>query len=81
MSTMQETAKRPRYTSDISNKGFQNFTTALNQNEVEYVLIGRYTVILHGYGRNRSFAFYFKMFVSYQFQVGLHQFFSLTQVV
>lgn len=36
---------------NIFNQDFQDFLTAFNQNEVHYVLIGGYAVILHGYQR------------------------------
>jgi predicted nucleotidyltransferase len=36
---------------DIFNEDFQDFITALNNNEVEYILVGGYSVILHGYSR------------------------------
>ena len=32
---------------DIFNEDFQEFITALNNNEVEYILVGGYSVILH----------------------------------
>jgi predicted nucleotidyltransferase len=35
----------------IFNEDFQEFITALNNNEVEYILVGGYSVILHGYSR------------------------------
>lgn len=35
----------------IFNQDFQDFITAFNNNEVEYLLIGGYAVILHGYRR------------------------------
>lgn len=36
---------------NIFNKDFTDFLNALNENEVEYVLVGGYSVILHGYSR------------------------------
>ena len=36
---------------NIFNEDFQNFISALNNNEVEYILVGGYSVILHGYSR------------------------------
>ncbi len=36
---------------NIFNSDFQDFITALNRSEVEYVLVGGYSVILHGYAR------------------------------
>lgn len=36
---------------DIFNDDFVDFLRALNQNEVDYVLVGGYSVILHGYSR------------------------------
>jgi predicted nucleotidyltransferase len=36
---------------DIFNEDFREFITALNNNEVEYILVGGYAVILHGYSR------------------------------
>ena len=37
--------------SNIFNSDFQDFIAALNKNEVRYILIGGYSVILHGYSR------------------------------
>ncbi len=37
---------------NIFNTDFQDFITALNDNDVEYILLGGYAVILHGYSRN-----------------------------
>lgn len=36
---------------NIFNEDFKDFISALNNNEVEYVLVGGYSVILHGYSR------------------------------
>ena len=36
---------------NIFNSDFQDFIIALNRSEVEYVLVGGYSVILHGYAR------------------------------
>ena len=36
---------------NIFNEDFKDFITALNNNEVEYILVGGYSVILHGYSR------------------------------
>ena len=36
---------------NIFNKDFRDFITALNNNDVEYILVGGYSVILHGYSR------------------------------
>ena len=36
---------------NIFNEDFQDFISALNNNEVEYILVGGYSVILHGYSR------------------------------
>ena len=36
---------------DIFNEDFRDFLTALNKNEVEYIVVGGYSVILHGYSR------------------------------
>ena len=36
---------------DLFNEDFQDFLKALNQAEVEYLLVGGYAVILHGYSR------------------------------
>ncbi|MBP6620334.1 MAG: hypothetical protein KA188_08785 [Leadbetterella sp.] len=36
---------------NIFNEDFQDFIKALNQAEVEYLLVGGYSVILHGYAR------------------------------
>lgn len=37
--------------SELLNPDFRDFLQALNQHEVEYILIGGYAVILHGYFR------------------------------
>jgi len=37
--------------SDIFNEDFLDFLKALNDKEVEYMLVGGYAVILHGYNR------------------------------
>lgn len=37
---------------NIFNPDFQDFIKALNNNKVEYILVGGYAVILHGYSRN-----------------------------
>ncbi len=36
---------------NIFNEDFRDFISALNDNEVKYVLVGGYSVILHGYSR------------------------------
>lgn len=36
---------------NIFNSDFRDFLQALNNNEVEYLLVGGYAVILHGYSR------------------------------
>ena len=36
---------------NIFNQDFRDFLQALNDNEVEYLLVGGYAVILHGYSR------------------------------
>ena len=36
---------------NIFNDDFQDFIQALNQHNVEYILVGGYSVILHGYAR------------------------------
>jgi hypothetical protein len=36
---------------NIFNPDFQDFISALNSSEVAYILVGRYSVILHGYFR------------------------------
>jgi predicted nucleotidyltransferase len=36
---------------DIFNEDFQDFIRALNEQEVAYILVGAYSVILHGYAR------------------------------
>ena len=36
---------------NIFNKDFRDFIAALNKNEVRYILVGGYSVILHGYSR------------------------------
>ena len=38
--------------SNIFNSDFQDFITALNNNDVDYILLGGYAVILYGYSRN-----------------------------
>ncbi|MEZ5040613.1 MAG: nucleotidyltransferase [Saprospiraceae bacterium] len=37
--------------SDIFNADFKDFIKSLNNNEVEYILVGGYAVIIHGYNR------------------------------
>lgn len=37
--------------SNIFNKDFQDFLKAFNDNNVDYILLGGYAVILHGYAR------------------------------
>ncbi len=37
--------------SNIFNDDFKDFIKALNNNKVEYILVGGYAVILHGYNR------------------------------
>lgn len=37
---------------DLFNSDFQEFIECLNQAEVAYVLVGGYSVIIHGYARN-----------------------------
>jgi hypothetical protein len=37
---------------NLFNPDFRDFLNALNQYEVEYILAGGYSVILHGYNRN-----------------------------
>jgi len=37
--------------SNIFNLDFQNFIKALNNNDVDYILLGGYAVILYGYSR------------------------------
>ena len=36
---------------DLFNQDFQDFINALNKAQVEYILVGGYAVILHGYSR------------------------------
>ena len=36
---------------NIFNPDFQDFIAALNLSEVAYILVGGYSVILHGYAR------------------------------
>jgi hypothetical protein len=36
---------------DIFNDYFRDFIQSLNNNDVEYLLVGGYAVILHGYRR------------------------------
>ncbi|MEO6037092.1 MAG: hypothetical protein ABIQ93_01685 [Saprospiraceae bacterium] len=38
-------------TANIFNSDFQDFVRALNTVEVDYILVGGYAVILHGYNR------------------------------
>jgi predicted nucleotidyltransferase len=38
--------------SHVFNQDFRDFLSALNKNKVAYVLVGGYSVILHGYLRN-----------------------------
>jgi hypothetical protein len=37
---------------NIFNEDFRDFLSALNNAEVEYMLVGGYSVIIHGYSRN-----------------------------
>ena len=37
--------------SNIFNEDFRDFLTALNKNDVRYILVGGFSVILHGYSR------------------------------
>ena len=39
---------------DIFNQDFQDFIQALNNNNVEYILVGGYAVILHGFVRSTA---------------------------
>ena len=51
---MDRTVSRIRHRSvanDIFNPDFQDFIRALNAAEVEYLLVGGYAVIIHGYNR------------------------------
>ena len=36
---------------NIFNQDFEDFITSLNNNQVDYILVGGYSVILHGYSR------------------------------
>lgn len=36
---------------NIFNRDFQDFINSLNTNQVEYILVGGYSVVLHGYNR------------------------------
>lgn len=36
---------------NIFNEDFRDFISALNHNQVDYILVGGYSVILHGYLR------------------------------
>ena len=36
---------------NIFNRDFRDFIEALNHHEAEYILVGDYSVILHGYSR------------------------------
>ncbi len=38
--------------SNLFNQDFQDFIEALNKANVEYILVGGYSVIIHGYSRN-----------------------------
>lgn len=38
--------------SNLFNQDFQDFIAALNTANVEYILVGGYSVIIHGYSRN-----------------------------
>ena len=40
-----------KYEINLLNDDFKDFINALNTFEVEYILIGGYSVILHGYSR------------------------------
>jgi len=40
--------------SDLFNRDFQDFLEALNKADVEYLLVGGYGVILHGYIRSAA---------------------------
>jgi len=40
-----------RKMADVLNPDFRDFISALNQAEVDYILIGGYAVVLHGYSR------------------------------
>jgi len=44
-------ANIPKMRQNIFNQDFQEFIAALNTNEVAYILVGGYSVILHGYSR------------------------------
>jgi hypothetical protein len=39
---------------NLFNKDFQDFIQGLNKNEVRYILVGGYAVILHGYIRSTA---------------------------
>ena len=39
---------------NLFNKDFQDFIQVLNKNEVKYILVGGYAVILHGYIRSTA---------------------------
>ena len=39
---------------DLFNQDFQDFIQALNGAKVEYILVGGYAVILHGYSRTTA---------------------------
>ena len=39
---------------DLFNQDFQDFMEALNKAAVEYILVGGYAVILHGYIRSTA---------------------------
>lgn len=40
---------------NIFNEDFRDFISALNNNYVDYILVGGYSVILHGYNRRSGY--------------------------
>lgn len=60
---------------NIFHEDFQDFIVALNKNEVEYIIVGGYSVILHGYSRttgdldvwvNKTIDNYYKLVSAFQ---------------
>ncbi len=47
--------KLRRYEVNLFNDGFKEFISALNFHNVDYILIGGYSVILHGYCRTTGY--------------------------
>jgi hypothetical protein len=60
---------------NIFNEDFQDFIKAFNKNQVQYILVGGYSVILHGYARttgdmdiwvNKTFENYQKIIMAFK---------------